>query len=94
MMMKICSILKTFTMHLSGIHIKPIEERGRSTAGLPADNRDSIGTGGKGPGHMQLNMCAEENLLSIELRELRNMLLSLCLRFSASSSPLAWLSEV
>lgn len=35
MIMQFCSIFKTFSMHLSGTHIKFIEERGRTAAGLP-----------------------------------------------------------
>ena len=33
---KFCSVFKTFSTYLSGIHIRSIEGRGRTTAGLPA----------------------------------------------------------
>lgn len=36
MIMKFCSVFKIFSMHLWGIHVKSIAERGRTTAGLPA----------------------------------------------------------
>lgn len=43
---------------------------------------------------MQLNAFTEDNLLDVELRELENILLWMCVRFSASFSLLVRLSEV
>lgn len=53
-----------------------------------------MGAEEKGPRHMQLNAFTEDNLLDVELRELENILLWMCVRFSASFSLLVRLSEV